>query len=234
MNTRPPLREDKDVRAIKCHWTPNGGGRVDCTRLYSLYYKLNDAVKIAKDADGNMKMIAKDKIPSNTVLLVEEPVLSLTGRNVGRNIHDLQYWTHFIVTRDVDKVINMNAYYPRKWDEDCEESKKTLIELNEKQDPKSRLHGDAIVRMIYVGFKLRCNLFGICNGVTLFRLASMFNHSCAPNASHTFEKDMMVVRTNVNIEKDEEITIEYVPKNQHKSLWFDCLCSHCKDIQRKA
>lgn len=67
--------------------------------------------------------------------------------------------------------------------------------------------------------------------------ASMFNHSCLPNASWSWIGDLFVVKANRDIASGEEITVAYVPSSydydmRQKTLKaandFECTCVLCK------
>jgi hypothetical protein len=78
-------------------------------------------------------------------------------------------------------------------------------------------------------------------GVGLFPMASMMNHSCAPNSSHYFEcgnkrLPKIIIRATCDIEEGEEICYPYVPlfdstasrrESLLNSYGFVCSCSRC-------
>ncbi|GAA5939424.1 Set6p [Sporobolomyces koalae] len=76
----------------------------------------------------------------------------------------------------------------------------------------------------------------------LFSRSSIFNHSCAPNATWYINGDVIVIRARTDISQDEEVTLSYLQVGlpyevRHKifvqKFEFECTCSRCKD-DRKA
>ncbi|KAF8507844.1 hypothetical protein BU17DRAFT_57135 [Hysterangium stoloniferum] len=70
----------------------------------------------------------------------------------------------------------------------------------------------------------------------LYLLPSLFNHSCVPNGTRTFFRDVMVVRAAVPIRQDEEIFLGYISdmnarkRDENLSHYgFHCTCPLCED-----
>ncbi|ESQ50674.1 hypothetical protein EUTSA_v10022664mg [Eutrema salsugineum] len=93
--------------------------------------------------------------------------------------------------------------------------------------------------------KFSCNAHSICDselrpqGIGLFPLVSIINHSCSPNAILVFEEQMAVVRAMENISKDSEVTISYIEtagstltrqKSLKEQYLFHCECAGCSNI----
>ncbi|CAH8262559.1 unnamed protein product [Arabidopsis lyrata] len=93
--------------------------------------------------------------------------------------------------------------------------------------------------------KFSCNAHSICDselrpqGIGLFPLVSIINHSCSPNAVLVFEEQMAVVRAMDNISKDSEITISYIEtagstltrqKSLKEQYLFHCQCARCSNV----
>jgi SET and MYND domain-containing protein len=93
--------------------------------------------------------------------------------------------------------------------------------------------------------KFSCNAHSICDselrpqGIGLFPLVSIINHSCSPNAVLVFEEQMAVVRAMDNISKDSEITISYIEtagstltrqKSLKEQYLFHCQCARCSNF----
>ncbi|CAA0364667.1 unnamed protein product [Arabidopsis thaliana] len=93
--------------------------------------------------------------------------------------------------------------------------------------------------------KFSCNAHSICDselrpqGIGLFPLVSIINHSCSPNAVLVFEEQMAVVRAIDSISKDSEITISYIEtagstltrqKSLKEQYLFHCQCARCSNI----
>ncbi|CAN6869884.1 unnamed protein product [Brassica oleracea] len=94
--------------------------------------------------------------------------------------------------------------------------------------------------------KFSCNAHSICDselrpeGIGLFPLVSIINHSCSPNAVLVFEEKMAVVRAMDNISKDSEVvTISYIEtagstltrqKSLKEQYLFHCHCARCSNI----
>lgn len=73
-------------------------------------------------------------------------------------------------------------------------------------------------------------LFSLEIGMNLFDKASMFNHSCDPNAFTFITYDKVIVYARRSIAEGEEITISYKPlcvPNISELLDFECKCGHC-------
>merc|ERR1712176_560533 len=87
------------------------------------------------------------------------------------------------------------------------------------------------------------NSKGVINGVGLYYLGSMFNHSCDPNAAFiasciNYEKELVTMR---DIKKGDEITCAYINcegtrrerQAELKFGWnFVCTCERCDDEKR--
>ncbi|XP_009121061.1 histone-lysine N-methyltransferase ASHR1 isoform X2 [Brassica rapa] len=93
--------------------------------------------------------------------------------------------------------------------------------------------------------KFSCNAHSICDselrpeGIGLFPLVSIINHSCSPNAVLVFEEKMAVVRAMEYISKDSEVTISYIEtagstltrqKSLKEQYLFHCQCARCSNI----
>lgn len=79
---------------------------------------------------------------------------------------------------------------------------------------------------------------GVASGTAIYKLPSLFNHSCAPNARASWEHgdSSMTIRATRDIAAGEELTIAYVDvdvaaaaRRSKLSEWygFDCACSRC-------
>ncbi|XP_054290249.1 SET and MYND domain-containing protein 4-like isoform X1 [Macrosteles quadrilineatus] len=74
----------------------------------------------------------------------------------------------------------------------------------------------------------------------IYPSASMMNHSCDQNISHSFINEVLVVQASKNIMRDDEVFNCYGPhyssmkrKDRQKALWdqyfFDCCCNRCSN-----
>ncbi|KAI7864345.1 hypothetical protein BDF14DRAFT_1732371 [Spinellus fusiger] len=92
--------------------------------------------------------------------------------------------------------------------------------------------------------KFQCNNFSIDDGQLFtigegtYPVASLFNHSCRPNAIVLFDGALLKIKAIEEIEKGEEITIAYVDvahsrtvrKNTLRNKYlFECDCVRCTD-----
>jgi len=79
---------------------------------------------------------------------------------------------------------------------------------------------------------------GVASGTAIYKLPSLFNHSCVPNAQARWEHGdaSMTIRATRDIAAGEELTIAYVDvdvdaaaRRSKLSEWygFDCACSRC-------
>eukprot|EP01041_Mallomonas_annulata_P006912 gene6912-14039_t len=90
--------------------------------------------------------------------------------------------------------------------------------------------------------RLRQNAFTITDeemnaqGIGLYLIASMFNHSCVANAHHSFNGTTLTVRALRDISPGEEVTISYIDVGRPvwwrrskllSSYGFTCHCSRC-------
>eukprot|EP00904_Undaria_pinnatifida_P014211 jgi/Undpi1/9920/HiC_scaffold_28.g12374.m1 len=91
--------------------------------------------------------------------------------------------------------------------------------------------------------KLSCNVFAvvlevesIIAGCGLYLEASTANHSCSPNATHTFNGRVLSLRCIKPIEKGEEITVGIIELHRDSitrqnslraSYFFECRCDRC-------
>lgn len=95
----------------------------------------------------------------------------------------------------------------------------------------------------YLG-RFRCNNFGIYDeqmftiGEGTYPVASLFNHSCRPNAAVIFDGALLTIKAIDDIQLGQEITIAYVDiahsRTQRKRMlrdkyFFDCTCERCTD-----
>jgi hypothetical protein len=75
-------------------------------------------------------------------------------------------------------------------------------------------------------------------GTGIWPIMSRFNHSCIMNCIREYAGDLLVLRAAVDIKKDEELTISYLPtqavgigkiKSNRFTCWgFTCNCDRCK------
>ncbi|KAL9642762.1 hypothetical protein ABK040_009839 [Willaertia magna] len=98
--------------------------------------------------------------------------------------------------------------------------------------------------------RLQRNTFTICNeemnniGSGIYLKSSLFNHSCTPNCTVTFDKDkhiyIRVIEENINI--GDPLTINYVdlldvtPNRKEKLLkqyHFECNCTRCNNSKEE-
>lgn len=92
--------------------------------------------------------------------------------------------------------------------------------------------------------RFRCNNFAICDeqlfaiGEGTYPVASLFNHSCRPNAAVIFDGALALVKALENIQPGEEITLAYVdvaharPQRKQalkEKYFFECQCGRCTD-----
>ncbi|SAL98298.1 hypothetical protein [Absidia glauca] len=92
--------------------------------------------------------------------------------------------------------------------------------------------------------RFQCNNFGIHDdrlftiGEGTYPVASLFNHSCRPNAVVMFEGALLSIVAIEPISPDQEVTIAYVDAAHDRShrkstlsskYFFDCLCVRCVD-----
>ncbi|KAI9266899.1 hypothetical protein BDA99DRAFT_506927 [Phascolomyces articulosus] len=92
--------------------------------------------------------------------------------------------------------------------------------------------------------RFKCNNFAIYDeqlftmGEGTYPVASLFNHSCRPNAAVLFDGALLVIKAIDNIQPDEEITIAYVDiahsrtarqKTLRDKYFFQCTCERCRD-----
>lgn len=92
--------------------------------------------------------------------------------------------------------------------------------------------------------QFRCNNFAISDeqlfviGEGTYPVASLFNHSCRPNAAVIFDGALAVVKALENIQPGDEITLAYVdvaharPQRKQslkEKYFFDCNCGRCTD-----
>lgn len=79
-------------------------------------------------------------------------------------------------------------------------------------------------------------LDGTQYGHALYKQATLFNHSCEPNAGWVFNGVEILIIANKKIEPDTEITTQYIPVMQYQTnvrreflskLGFNCECSAC-------
>ncbi|KAI7859935.1 hypothetical protein BDC45DRAFT_495342 [Circinella umbellata] len=92
--------------------------------------------------------------------------------------------------------------------------------------------------------RFKCNNFAIYDeqlftiGEGTYPIASLFNHSCRPNAAVLFDGSLLVIKAIDTIEPNEEITIAYVDiahsrterqKILREKYFFKCTCERCRD-----
>ena len=83
------------------------------------------------------------------------------------------------------------------------------------------------------GLKYACNGFNHKGKPMILIKGALFNHSCKPNLSFTFDNNRMIFTTNKNIKIDEELCDTYVnltdtiEKRHERLLYqygFECEC----------
>ncbi|KAF7724420.1 hypothetical protein EC973_001084 [Apophysomyces ossiformis] len=92
--------------------------------------------------------------------------------------------------------------------------------------------------------RFRCNNFAIHDdqlfaiGEGTYPIASLFNHSCRPNAIIMFDGALLILKAIENIEPGEEVTIAYVDTVHSRTYrqqflcdkyFFQCRCVRCSD-----
>lgn len=97
--------------------------------------------------------------------------------------------------------------------------------------------------------KLETNAFNICNGdlqpigIGVYPSASLFNHSCRPNACAVFEGTTLCISAVRDIAPGEEIVISYIDlgaslerrrSELRKGFGFVCTCERCIHEEKKA
>lgn len=104
--------------------------------------------------------------------------------------------------------------------------------------------GVEMKELIEMMCRISCNGYAMTDGdmrsygVGLYPLAALANHSCRPNAAHTFSKGGVIeLRAMRDIEEGEEATISYIDVAQHvkarkeellSRFRFDCKCPACE------
>lgn len=83
--------------------------------------------------------------------------------------------------------------------------------------------------------KIKRNCAFVGKRLEVFHSWSFFNHSCTPNAVSVFSEDGVFVRAVKNINRKEEICINYIPGFEgdkrmylYDLLQADCKCDSCK------
>jgi hypothetical protein len=67
------------------------------------------------------------------------------------------------------------------------------------------------------------------NGVALFIISSLFNHSCTPNCRYFVTPQQIIFYAIKSIKVGEEITVSYGPKKP-----TNCLCNCCSSLKIKS
>ncbi len=196
---------------------------IDSDKLY-----INPAIEIITDNNDNNKVICKDNIKKNTILIKEYPIINLFGERV--------------INRDLDFLIKLIEYgdellYPRNI---CQfKSIKMTREIFKKIDKNKKInkfdkYSNNIIEFYYA--KHLFNSFeGFEYGPLYLPYIAKLNHSCNPNTYFEFNKEYgyMVLYAKNNIKKGEELTDSYLLNKKidnHREYlkehyMFDYLCS---------
>jgi len=188
-----------------------------------------------KDVDGKgFGCIANQKIKRGTLIEKEEPALELTeGITITNNLLDAKVRTIQILINNFNKM--------------DKKSQEEYLKLDRQRSHPRPL--EACIRKtcseIYLGdidIETAVQVYQICATNTfdnaVFLKMSRFNHSCAANAEHFWNKKENVreIRSISNIAEGEEITIRYIgtevldTNERRKKLayyLFHCKCPAC-------
>jgi hypothetical protein len=136
---------------------------------------LHSSLEFREDSNGERGFWAKEDIPSGTQVLHETPSILLNGKG-----HDTQCYGRYLVSRNID--LNHPIFKelsPRFEDEFVKECIRNIAMSGKAWDTNYR----DIKRLVMCNLKLARNGFmGPGEEFYLLKNASIFNHSCAPNA----------------------------------------------------
>ena len=187
-----------------------------------------------------------ENMPTGMSLLMARIALKLKRSEEEKR--NARYYTVLLPNKSQRRFIDLMTHYePTRSDKD------KMASFDKHHDEVSKYLGDIYptismhprdeLFMIYC--KLLINSFGIDGdedissrvGKGLYLEASVFDHSCWPNAVWVFSGKTLCIRAITDIEKFEDVRINYtwavnIPREMRRSVlkrvwYFDCHCSEC-------
>ena len=203
----------------------------DSDKLY-----ISPSISIVTNNDDMNKVICKQNIKKNTILIKEYPIINLFGERV--------------INRDIEFLIKLIEYkedklYPRNLNQfkSIQMTREILKKIN-RLDKLSKVnkinkinkYSNDIIEFYYA--KHLFNSFeGFEYGPLYLPHIAKLNHSCIPNTYFEFNKDYgyMILYAKRDIKKGEEITDSYLlNKNidnhrqylmEHYQFNYECSCN---------
>ncbi|TVY83742.1 SET domain-containing protein [Lachnellula suecica] len=180
------------------------------------------SVYYVKQAPGKgLGAFAKHRLPRGTPILVEEPLFSVPMPEM--------------VPGQGFKILDMIASIEAEFGELLPDQKEEFLDLHEFHFPSEESPNKLMTIF-------RSNAYNTGdNHVGIFPKIARINHSCKPNSGNWWSEmtDQRVIYASRDIEKDEEITVSYIPllkttKDRQARLQqygFTCDCSACNSLE---
>ena len=214
-------------------------------------YMNNNLMEINYNETEGIHYIAKDNIEIGTILLIENPILSIYTaeikrfkstfdkfKSLGFASNEIALEIIYTFIKDklkeqlenaplIDKLSALSTFQNHTWPiskrkEQFKYSDETLKEI---------ISNNAILTLR--SQKEKVEPFELCYG--LYYNGSFFNHSCSPNCIYFGIGNLLIVKTIAKVVKGDTLNISYIePKplyqrrNEMTKWDFECKCNLCK------
>lgn len=204
-------------------------------------------IQLSKIKNKGQGYVAKEKIPKGTVVLREWPVFEIPKNEevVSEMFQIIYHMLHSVNKNLFMSLVPLTVEDSQYLEEDVREEFNRLKRMRKPLAKKifnyidENLEWDEIV--LY-GAKYICNAFEHNEKVAILIIGTRFNHSCLPNTVFGSEKDEIIFVTMKDIEKGDELCVNYMDITQNRKkrqehlkhqYGFLCNCIRCTETIKK-